>query len=157
MVDGYNMDKSTTRYWESQVSLAVMLHVAVMSGHWLDNYVGKCGHVCTLIQWPSLYKFFYWCVNNFHSCSRPWLTAKYYFHDLWYITANKVAQMLCTISRENYYPLRSGWSGTLYQLPISTSKLIGVWLVYHLEYHNIVMLYNFGINLLTLAWTFLLS
>ena len=87
------------------------------------------------------------------------LTAKYYFHDLWYITANKVAQMSCTISRENYYSLikRSGWSGTLYQLPISTSKLIGVWLVYHLEYHNIVILYNFGINLLTLAWTFLLS
>ena len=33
------------------------------------------------------------------------LTAKYYFHDLWYITVNKVAQMSCIISRENYYPL----------------------------------------------------
>ena len=31
-INGYNMDESTTRYWESQVSLAVMLHVAVMSG-----------------------------------------------------------------------------------------------------------------------------
>ena len=32
-INGNIMDESTTRYWESQVSLAVMLHVAVMSGH----------------------------------------------------------------------------------------------------------------------------
>ena len=149
MVDGYNMDESTNRYWESQVSLAVMLHVAVMSGRWLDNYVGECGHACTLIQWPSLYQFFIGVLIIFTVVldHEVILTAQNYFHDLWYVTANKVAQMSCIISRENYYPLikRLGWSEALYQLPISTSKLIGVWLVYHLEYHNIVMLYNFGV------------